>query len=321
MNPDGTPERYHFLDPGQDIRVFDDKTGPALIRDADLLFMLDNSSLNRLGTMEPHVQSCDLVSICVDHHSTTDGFWTINLIDETACATGEMIFDLVTALGGYPDLPAAIALYTALVTDTGHFRFSKTSPRSHRIASELLRLGVDPARVYQEVYERNSESFVRLMGVALAGARLEGAGGLAWIALTRKQILDCRAEQADTSEIVNHLFTIQGVRIALLFKELPDGRVKVSLRSKGAIDIHQVAARFQGGGHQNASGAVLEGPLETAIQRVLGDAKPLLGTTMAPMCRRRFFAGGLWIGAAPASWASLRRENSCRWWTTLGGTK
>ncbi len=276
LNPDETPDRYRFLDPRQEIRVFDPQTGPALIQGADLLFMLDNSSLNRLGTMEPHVQTGDLVRICVDHHSTTDGFWTINLIDATACATGELIFDLVTALGGYPDLPAAIALYTALVTDTGHFRFSKTSPRSHRIAAELLRLGVDPAQVYQEVYERNSESFVRLMGVALAGAHLEDGGGLAWIALTRKQILDCQAEQADTSEIVHHLFTIQGVRIALLFKELPDGRVKVSLRSKGAIDIHQVAARFRGGGHQNASGAVLEGPLETAVQRVLGDAKPLL---------------------------------------------
>jgi phosphoesterase RecJ-like protein len=276
LNPDPTPERYRFLDPRSEVGAFEEKGGAERVRSCDLLFMLDNSSLNRLGRMEEAVRGSEAVRICIDHHDTTDGFWTVNLIDETACATGEIIYDLVCALGGVLDLPSAVALYTALITDTGHFRFSKTSSRSHRITAELLRMGVDPARVYQSVYEQQSEGFVRLLGHALAGCRLEPGGGLAWITLNRKQIIDCRAEEADTSEMVNHLFAIRGVRLCLLFKELPDGKIKVSLRSKGALDVNRVAGRYGGGGHQNASGAVLDGPMEDAVRRVVADARSVL---------------------------------------------
>ncbi len=276
LNPDPVPERYRFLDPGGEVGTFEEEGGAGAVGSCDLIFMLDNSSLGRLGKMERAIRESEAVRVCIDHHDTTDGFWTVSLMDENACATGEIIYDLVCALGGAPDLPSAVALYTALVTDTGHFRFSKTSSRSHRIVAELLRMGVDPARVYQEVYEQHSEGFVRLLGQALAECRLEPGGALAWIALTRRQIVDCRAEEADTSEMVNHLFTIRGVRVCLLFKELPDGKVKVSLRSKGTIDVNRVAARYGGGGHQNASGAVLDGPLEEAARRVVADARNLL---------------------------------------------
>ncbi len=276
LNPDPTPDRYRFLDPSGDAGAFQEGDGGGIVSSCDLIFMLDNSSLNRMGRMEGAIRQSAVVRICIDHHDTTDGFWTVNLIDETACATGEIIYDLITALGGSLDLQASVAIYTALVTDTGHFRFSKTTARSHRIAAELLRAGVDPARVYEEVYERHSEGFVRLMGLALAECRLAPGGELAWIALSRKQIVDCGAEEADTSEMVNQLFNIRGIRLCLLFKELPDGRIKVSLRSKGEIDVNRVAGRYGGGGHQNASGAVLEGPLEAAVQRVVADARAIL---------------------------------------------
>ena len=276
LNPDDTPERYRFLDPAGEIRAFEAATGPDLLRSCDLIVTLDNSSLHRLGNMEQAVREADALTVCIDHHSTTDPFWTINLIDETACATGEMIHDLIRELGGTLDSRSAVALYTALVTDTGSFRFSKTTPRTHRMVAELLSLGVDPSRVYEQVYEQQPEGFIRLMGVALSGFRLEAEGRLGWIALTRQQMSECHAEQVDTSEIVNHLFAIRGVRVCLLFKELPDGKVKVSLRSKGSLDIHRIAASYGGGGHQNASGAVVEGPLETSIPRIVSDARALL---------------------------------------------
>jgi len=276
LNPDETPERYRFLDPSGEIKVFDASTGPGLLRSCDLIVTLDNSSLHRLGPMEQAVREARVATLCIDHHSTTDPFWAINLIDETACATGEMIYDLIRELGGALDGRSAVALYTAILTDTGGFRFSKTSPRTHRITAVLLAAGVDPSSVYEQVYEQQPEGFIRLMGVALAGFRLEAEGRLGWIALTRRQMIECNAEQVDTSEIVNHLFAIRGVKVCLLFKELADGKVKISLRSKGSIDIHRVAVSHGGGGHQNASGAVVEGPLESAIPRIIADARALL---------------------------------------------
>lgn len=276
LNPDPVPERYRFLDPRGVIRSFDESVDSDAVREAEVIFVLDNSSLTRLGRMEAPVRSSSGVRICIDHHSTTDRFWTINMIDETASATGEMIYELIQALGGSPDREAATALYTALVTDTGHFRFSKTSPRTHRIAAELVQCGVVPAAVYQEVYERSSAGFVRLTGMALLAVKVEPGEQIAHTALSLEQIQESGVEDADTSEIVNHLFTIRGVTIALLFKELADGRIKVSLRSKGKVAVHELAARYGGGGHRNASGAVLEGPMEMVVRRIIADAEKLL---------------------------------------------
>jgi len=276
LNPDETLERYRFLDSAGQIHVFDAQGCGEQVRSCDLIITLDNSSLHRMGKMEQAVRESGARSLCIDHHSTTDPFWSVNVIDETACATGEMVYDLIKSLGGELNLAAAEALYTAMVTDTGNFRFSKTSPRSHRIAAELLAKGVKPARVYELVYEQQEEGFVRLTGEALSGFRLEAGGRLGWIALTRRQIVEHAADLADTSEIVNHLFAIRGVKVCLLFKELPDGKIKVSLRSKGAIDVHAVATAYGGGGHQNASGAVLDGPLDSAVAKVVTDARSLL---------------------------------------------
>jgi bifunctional oligoribonuclease and PAP phosphatase NrnA len=276
VNPDATPERYRFLDPAGEILAFDGSSSAGLIADSDLIVTLDNSSLHRLGGMEQAVRSAKRPSLCIDHHSTTDAFWTVNFIDESACATGEMVYDLIRALGGDPDAASAVALYTAMVTDTGNFRFSKTTPRSHRIAADLLAKGVNPSRIYELVYEQQQEGFVRLLGLALSGFRLESEGRLGWISMTHPQIVQCGAENADTSEMVNHLFTIRGVRLCLLFKELPDGRVKVSLRSKGELDVHRIASAYGGGGHQNASGAVVDGPLDSAVVRVVTDVRALL---------------------------------------------
>jgi phosphoesterase RecJ-like protein len=276
VNPDATPERYRFLDPAEEVLAYDEGSSAEWVRNSDLIVTLDNSSLHRMGSMEQAVRGAKARSLCIDHHSTTDPFWTLSLIDDTACATGEMIYDLIRALGGDLDAASAAALYTAMVTDTGNFRFSKTTPRSHRIAAELLAKGVNPSRIYELVYEQQQEGFVRLMGVALAGFRLEAEGRLGWIAMTHRQIVECGADNADTSEMVNHLFTIRGVRICLLFKELPDGKIKVSFRSKGDLDVHSVATAYGGGGHQNASGAVVDGPIESAVSRVVADARALL---------------------------------------------
>jgi len=276
FNTEALPVCYRFLDPAGAVEIFNEADHDAWVRDADLIFMLDNSALNRLGALEPAIRGARGTTVCVDHHNVIEPFWALNIIDEDACATGELVFQIVKALGGRIDLEAAQAAYVSLVTDTGYFRFSKTSPRCHEAAAEMLAAGVSPPRVYQEVYERSSPALVRLAGTALAGLRQEEGGQLAWVTLTREQVLACDAESEDTSDIVNELLAIDGVRVAVLFKELPGHGTKLSFRSKGDLDVNRLAARFGGGGHKNAAGAVLEGSLESVLMRALAPCRELL---------------------------------------------
>lgn len=276
INTEPLPARYRFLDPGGAVEVYDAARHDAFMRGADLLFMLDNSAVTRLGPLEPEVRASRATTICIDHHDVLEPFWKINIIDRQACATGELVFQIIKALGGRLDRLSAQAAYVSMVTDTGYFRFSKTSPRCHEAAAEMLAAGVEPPLVYQEVFERNSPALVRLGGTALAGLRVEEGGRLAWISLTRDQIGACEAESEDTSDIINELLTIDGVRLAVLFKELSGDRTKLSFRSKGDLDVNRLAARFGGGGHTNAAGAVVKGALDGTIDRILAPCRELL---------------------------------------------
>ena len=276
LNTEPLSDRYRFLDDDGCVEVFDEEKHAGFVRDADLIFALDNSAVNRLGSLEPSVRASRATTICIDHHNVVEPFWNVNIIDEDACATGELVYQIVRGLGGELTFEAARAAYVSMVTDTGNFRFSKTSPRCHEAAARLLGAGVRPQQVYEEVFERNSPALIRLGGVALAGLRLDEAGRLAWITLTRDQILACDAESEDTSEVANGLLSTRGVRVAVLFKELGDGSVKISLRSKGDLDVNGLAASFGGGGHTNASGAVVETGFEEAIEKVLAACRELI---------------------------------------------
>jgi phosphoesterase RecJ-like protein len=279
INTEPLPLRYRFLDPDGDVEVFDEVRHAAFLRRADLIFVLDNSSVERLGPLTPAVRAARATTICIDHHNVVEPFWKVNIVDQEACATGELVFQLVKALGGRSGARAAEAAYVSMVTDTGYFRFSKTSPRCHEAAAEMLAAGVHPPKIYAEVYERDSAALIRLTGAALAGLRVETAGRLAWITLTRDQIDACAADGEDTSDIINELLRIDGVRIAVLLKELAPGRTKLSYRSKGALDVNRIAARFGGGGHTNAAGAVLERAFPDAVEAALAPCRELLNTT------------------------------------------
>jgi phosphoesterase RecJ-like protein len=276
LNTDPLPERYRFLDVRGAVELFDPARHDAFVRGADLIFMLDNSAPSRLGAVEAATRASRATTICIDHHNITDPFWKVNIIDQEASATGEMVYRIVQALGVRPDFVGAQAAYVSLVTDTGYFRFGKTAPRSHEAAADMLAQGVSPPRVYAEVYERHSAAFVRLGGVALSGLRVEEDGRLAWIVLTKQQVEECGAELEDTSDIVNELLTIDQVRVAVLLKELSDDRVKLSFRSKGALDVNRVAQTFGGGGHTNAAGAVVPGRLADLVRTVLDPCRELL---------------------------------------------
>ena len=276
LNTEPLAPRYQFLDPGGVVEVFDAARDEGFVRAADLIFMLDNSAVGRLGPLEAATRASRATTICIDHHNVVDPFWKVNIVDPEASATGELVFQIVKALGGAPDLAAAQGAYVSLVTDTGYFRFNKTSPRAHQAAAEMLERGVSPPLVYEQLFERASASLVRLGGMALADLRLEEAGCLAWITLTHGQVVACGAEHEDTSDIINGLLAIDKVRVAALLKELPGERVKLSFRSKGSLDVNRVAQGFGGGGHTNAAGAVVSGRLPDLVDAVLRPCRELL---------------------------------------------
>ena len=278
VNQDPTPETLRFLQSGDlQVEVYDERAHAQAFQEAERLVLLDNSAPDRFGRLQPRLAALAAKTFCIDHHPTRGTPWAETIIDDASCATAEIIYELVTRTGWRPDLPAAEALYVGISTDTGVFRFNSTTPRAHEIAAELLRLGVQPARAYQEIYERNSASYTRLLGQALSSLRLDAGGAVASLRITRAMLEASDGDGVDTSEMTTALLAMDGVRLALLFRELPGGRIKVSLRSKGDLDVHRLASGFGGGGHRNASGIVLAGALDEVSERIIAEAKRPLG--------------------------------------------
>jgi bifunctional oligoribonuclease and PAP phosphatase NrnA len=209
--------------------------------------------------------------INIDHHRSGKTFGNINWIDPSACATAEMIYRLGREAGVEISSGIATCLYTAVMTDTGSFRFAGTTDRTFALAGELVRCGADPVRCAQDVYFSNPTSKMRLLGSALS--TLQRDGRVAWMHVTRGQIDYCGAFDEDAEGLVNYVISIAGVQVAVFFREMPDKRYRASLRSKGAVDVAAIAERFGGGGHHNASGCSLDGPLSVATERVLAEVR------------------------------------------------
>jgi len=279
VNQDPLPDGLGFLATAEDrFETYDATLHDPLLAAAERVVLVDNSAPDRLGRMEPAMLSCAGRTLCIDHHPTRNAPWAESIVDEDASATTAVVYELVRACGWEPDRAAAQALYVGLATDTGFFRFASSTAHAHAIAADLLRLGVDPATTYQRLHERNAEAYLRLLGHALVGLRIDGEGQVASVQITRATLAALGAEQVDPTDILNVLLTLDGVKVALLFRELGDWRVKVSLRSKGSLDVHRLAAEFGGGGHRNASGIVLSRAIGAAVDLVVGRASALLGS-------------------------------------------
>ncbi len=277
VNSEPVPDRYRFLPGSEEILPYDPRSTRDLIRNAALFFVLDNSSPERLGPILEDLKAGGPFKICIDHHVTIDPFWDLNCVDTDAAASGQLVYQAIKALGGSITPPIAVALYVSFVTDTGHFRFSKTTPEVHRINAELIEIGkISPPAIYTAVFEGISPGLARMIGLAMGDVRYECGGRFAWARFTRSQLEECDGFEEDTGDLINMILAIRGVDAVAVFKELHGGRTKVSLRSRGDIDVNKLASRFGGGGHMNASGVVLEAPLEEGIARVVDGMKEVL---------------------------------------------
>ena len=275
-NPTPFPKRYSFLLDGAERA---DKSAEAAkhVERADAVIVVDVSDLGRLGHLGNIIGKTAVPVACVDHHASVgtmpDGPW---LVDPSACATGELIYDLAQSAGWNLNQAAAQALYVAIMTDTGGFRFGNTTPRAMQVAAHLLAHGVDPEKVSRQVYSSESEGRVRLTGVVIDTLVVEREMGLAWVTVPAGALKKYGLQPDELEGMVDYPRSVDGVRVALMFRSLANGRIKVSFRSVEDIDVRKVAESFGGGGHRNAAGASLDGTLADVQQTTLTAVRALL---------------------------------------------
>ena len=275
VNPTPWPAMFDFL-LGDDVR---DRSaeGAAALREADVLMVVDISDVKRLGTLADAVRALDVPKLVIDHHVATDEpAGTIVFSDTSACATGELVFDLAVTLGLEITEPVARALYAAILTDTGGFRFSNTTPRAHAVAARLLAAGVDPEAMYRRVYASVPFGKLQLLREALETLSVDESLGLAWISVPAGALEQHQLKSEDLEGLVEHPRSIVGTRLALFFRDLGHGKVKVSFRSTGDVDVNAFARRFGGGGHARAAGALIPGRLDEVRERVIREARAYL---------------------------------------------
>jgi len=282
INNEAIPAKFRFLRGSEAVEAYEPRRHADLLRSADLIIVIDNSSPERLEKLREDVEASAAFRVCIDHHATVNPWWTLNCVDTDACASGQLIFELIRHMDGRITPAIAEALYVSLVTDTGHFRFEKTTAESHRIVADLIQLGsLSPARIFAEVYQRGSLAMATLTGIALRSLEVAHEARFAWMRLTRQEVAACAGEEEDTGDLANLALDIDGVLAGALFREMPDGRIKVSLRSKGIVEVHSLAASHGGGGHRNASGILMPAPLDAAIVEIVGGVADLVTTGAA----------------------------------------
>ncbi len=270
INHSPTPAVYDFLDPEKTIRTYLPGRDQPIISTADVIVLLDANQPDRMGSMEADVMASGAVKVCIDHHPDPSPFAQVTLVDEDATSTGEIVYRLLTS-GPHPALSPRIAsaLYTAIMTDTGSFRYPRVDAELHRMIARLLECGADPVDLYSKVYERWSEGRIHLLGETLAGLKSTAEGKIASVCITREMLKRTGTSEEDTDNFTTYPMSKEGVRVGILFLELDEG-VKISFRSRGDIAINALAREFGGNGHRNAAGARIPGArLADIVPKVL----------------------------------------------------
>jgi len=239
----------------------------------DLIVLTDVNSNNQLAKFSEYLKQNDKPVLVIDHHITNDGLGDVELIDNTAAATALIVFDFLKYAGWEITEKIAQALFVAVATDTGWFQFGNTDSRVHRSCAELIDAGVNPTQLYHDLYQNFSFARFKLMAAMLSTLELHLDGRFATQHLRQQDFEQTGAAYSDTENLIDECWRISSVDTAALFVELPDGRVKCSLRSRGAIDVREVAAKFGGGGHTMAAGAHLQGPLKNAKQLIKAEVE------------------------------------------------
>ena len=247
---DGIPASYHSLPGADEIIKVSEVNGKY-----DAVFVIECSDVER-----PNIKNLEnQFTVNIDHHTTCEYFGTINWIDATASAVGEMIYNLCKAIGGRISKEIAECLYMALVTDTGSFHFPNTTERTLKVASELVKAGVKPAQISEAVYNSYPWSRIELMSQVLSTVKRDASGRVAWMRQTLEMRETTAMADGDNNGFVNIPLAAKEVVASVYMREVRPNFYRVSIRSKGNINVARIAEKFDGGGHKNAAGCRVEG--------------------------------------------------------------
>jgi len=258
---DDVPEVYRFL------KNSDHIVKPEDDHYLDLVIALDCGDTGRLGKSAKYLENNKIINI--DHHVSNTNFGHYNIVDINASATAELVYELINKLKINLDKEICECIYTGIVTDTGLFQYSNTTSETHRIVADLISKGVEPAKVYKDIYQNNSLSKIKLLGEALRSIDLHYNNKIASIILKKELFEQVGAKDEESDGIINYARDMKGVEVALLFRETDDGKIKIGFRSKDFINVNEIAQKFGGGGHKRAAGATVVGEIREIKDKVL----------------------------------------------------
>lgn len=269
VNAQATPANLKWIDPDHRLESLAEGVKKDDLVSRDVLIVLDTSAWAQLGAMGDVAKAMREKVLVVDHHVSEDDLSDRWFKDTSAEATARIVYEIGLRLKVPLSKRIATPLYAGLSTDTGGFRFPNVSGESFRVAARLVDAGADPTAIYRELFEQDSLARLHLVGRTLAGAQALHGGRVIVSTVRQSDIKEVQAQPADTEDLVNLTLAVKGTEVAVILIEQPDGRIKTSFRSRSQVDCNALAARFGGGGHKAAAGAILPGPFDVAHEQVL----------------------------------------------------
>lgn len=270
LSQDKIPRIYHFL-PGVKDFIYPEElfSKKEELENCDLIITLDVSVRERVGEAFNHL--LDKIRVVnIDHHVSNNLFGSVNLVEDVSSA-GEIIYHFLKSSNHKITKDIATCLYTSIITDTGSFRYEKTSPNTHLAAAELISAGADTAKINQYLFEEKPLENILLLAKALQSLKLSECKKVAWIEVLLDDLHELKANDEHLGNIINYTRSIEGVEIGILFRELSHNKFKVGFRSK-SVDVNNLANKFGGGGHPRASGCIMEGDLNLLKREVISTA-------------------------------------------------
>lgn len=278
INCSDLPDEYDFLNQDRIFELYDAEEHKEWLEKCDLALIFDVGDFKRVRGIKDAIEKYIIKTINIDHHPhPADHPFTLNMVDTKAAATGAMVFDYLKMARKKPITKNMCeGLYTAIMTDTGSFRYSNTDAKCHKIAIECLKAGVETSKIYQRVYETKPQAGVRLLARVIDNITFDSDGELAWFSIDQKMLEAANASSKDVDGFTDFVRSINGVEVAVMVFENGSDTCRLNFRSKGKYAINEVAKHFGGGGHKFAAGAIVKGNLETIIPLVITETKESL---------------------------------------------